>query len=377
MATHLGASTTNAEGTHRGHQACQAVPRPLDSLPTHTGVERKLPRSHGLQGCYPRSTARTSLPSKVYRAAPSPPFTDIFDAPALHHLRAQPPLRDCCCRTRPPSPGPTALRHEEGGGRGSSRGSSASHAPLVVPPPPTSCHRARSPHQPPPDPEGRRGKREQPRPNGLPGCPHTLHPPRRLRRPAATEGDRRADQPLQPEGETEEGGAVEANGGPPRLLSHPPRRHRHPTCSRRASAHRRPLPSSPAAEPPDPASLRRPPAGSSLLALPGAASPPHGSSPPKRTSPNRIYRPAARPAPSDLCPTRKNTPPNAVASAAPQEERGASPPPSLLAPAPTAARRRGRERRWRREGVGVTSRVASQTTQGPFGRRSGTQKNRC
>jgi hypothetical protein len=65
MATHLGASTTNVEGTHRGHQACQVVPRPLDSLPTHTGVERKLPRSHGLQGCYPRSIARTSPPSKV------------------------------------------------------------------------------------------------------------------------------------------------------------------------------------------------------------------------------------------------------------------------------------------------------------------------
>jgi hypothetical protein len=68
--------------------------------------------------------------------------------------------------------------------------------------------------------------------NGLPGCPHTLHPPRRLHHPAATEGDRRADQPLQPEGETEEGGAAEANGGPPRLLSHPPCRHHHPTCRR-------------------------------------------------------------------------------------------------------------------------------------------------
>jgi hypothetical protein len=153
------------------------------------------------------------------RAAPTPPFTDISDAPALHHLRAQPPLRDCRCQTRPPSPGPTALRHEEGGGRGSSRGPSASCAPPVAPPPPTSCHRARSPHQPPPDPEGRRGKREQPRPNSLPDCPHMLHPPRRLRHPAATEGDRRADQPLQPEGETKEGGAAKANGGPPRLLS--------------------------------------------------------------------------------------------------------------------------------------------------------------
>jgi hypothetical protein len=222
MATHLGASTTNAEGTHRGHQACQAVPRPLDSLPTHTGVERKLPRSHGLQGCYPRSTARTSPPSKVYRAAPSPSFTDISDAPALHHLCAQPPLRGCHCRTRPPSPGPTALSHEEGGGRGSSRGPSASqaahtasHAPPVAPPPPSSCHRARSPHQPPPDPEGRRGKREQPWPNGLPGCPHTLHPPRRLHRPAATEDDRCVDQPLQPEGETEEGEQPRPTGGLP------------------------------------------------------------------------------------------------------------------------------------------------------------------
>jgi hypothetical protein len=35
-------------------------------------------------------------------------------------------------------------------------------------------------------------------------------------------------------------------------------------------------------------------------------------------------------------------------------------------PAPAAARRRGRERRWRREGVGVASRVASQTTRGPL-----------
>jgi hypothetical protein len=196
------------------------------------------------------------------------------------------------------------LRHE-GGGRGSSRDPStsqaahtASRAPPVTSPPPTSCHRARSPHQPPPDPEGRRGKREQPRPNGLLSCPHTLHPPRRLRRPAATEGDRRADQPLQPEGETEEGGAAEANGGPPRLLSHPPRRHRHPTCSRRASAHRRPLLSSPA--------------GSSLLALPGAASPL------KRMSPNRIYRPATRSTPSDLRPaaqhekTRPRTPARAL-----------------------------------------------------------------
>jgi hypothetical protein len=204
------------------------------------------------------------------------------------------------------------LRRKEGGGRGSSRGpsaSQASHAPPVTPPPPpTSCHRTRSPHQPPPDPEGRRGKREQSRPNGLLGCPHTLHPPRLLRRPAAIKCDRRADQPLQPKGETEEGGATEANGGPPRLLSHPPRRHRYPTCSRQASARRFSLPPSPATEPPDPASLRRPPAGSSLLVLPGAASPP------KRTSPNRIYRPATRPAPSDLRPaaqhekTRPRTP---------------------------------------------------------------------
>jgi hypothetical protein len=128
MATHLGASTTNAEGTHRGHQACQAVPRPLDSLPTHTGVERKLSRSHGLQGCYPRSTARTSPPSKVYTRCTDSAVHGHIDAPALHHLRAQPPLRDCRCQTRPPSPGPTALRHEEGGGRGSSRGPSASCA---------------------------------------------------------------------------------------------------------------------------------------------------------------------------------------------------------------------------------------------------------
>jgi hypothetical protein len=46
--------------------------------------------------------------------------------------------------------------------------------------------------------------------------------------------------------------------------------------------------------------LRRPPAGSSLLALPGAASPP------KRTSPNRVYRPAARPALSNLRPTAQH-----------------------------------------------------------------------
>jgi hypothetical protein len=207
--------------------------RPAKLSPDHWIHCRHTPEWSGSCRGHMAAKAATCAPPPARRhhlrstsAAPSPSFTDISDAPALHHLRAQPPLRDCRCRTRPPSPGPTALRHEEGGGRGSSRGPSASQAahtascaPPIAPPPPTSCHRARSPHQPPPDPEGRRGKREQPRPNGLPGCPHTLHPPRCLRCPAATEGDRRADQPLQPEGETEEGRAAEANGGPPRLLS--------------------------------------------------------------------------------------------------------------------------------------------------------------
>jgi hypothetical protein len=76
-------------------------------------------------------------------------------------------------------------------------------------------------------------------------------------------------------------------------------------CSRRASVHRLPLPSSPAAEPLDPASLCHPPAGSSLV-LPGATSPPRDASPPKRTDSNRIYRPAARPAPSDLRPAAQH-----------------------------------------------------------------------
>jgi hypothetical protein len=332
MATHLGDSTTNAEGTHRGHQACQAVPRPLDSLPAHTGVERKLPRSHGLQGYYPCSTACTSPPSKVYTRC-------IVSAVHVHIRCSRAPPYACAATVVGPSLpdpataslGPVALRREEGGGRGSSRGPSASqaahvasHAPPVAPPPPTRCHRVRSSHQPPLDLEGRQGKREQPRPNGLLGCPHTLHPPRRLHHPAATEGDRRADQPLQPKGETEEGGAVEAHRGPPRLLSHLPRHHRHPTCSRQASARKCPPLPSLAAKPSDPASLRRPPAGSSLLTLPGAASPPRHTSPPKRTSPNRIYRPAARPTSSDLRPAaqHKKTCPRTLARVPHHKRRG-------------------------------------------------------
>jgi hypothetical protein len=133
MATHLGASTTNAEGTHRGHQACQVVPRPLDSLPTHTGVERKLPRSHGLQGCYPRSTARTSPPSKVY--------TRCTDSTVHGHIR----------RSHAP---PSAC--------------TATVAGLPLPDPTTIARSNRL------APQGGRGKGGQPRPLSLPGCPHGL-----------------------------------------------------------------------------------------------------------------------------------------------------------------------------------------------------------
>jgi hypothetical protein len=151
MVTHLGASTTNAEGTHRGHQACQAVPRPLDSLPAHTGVERKLPRSHGLQGYYPRSTARTSPPSKVYTRC-------TVSAVHAHIRRSRAPPSACAATVAGPplpdpattSPGPVALHRKEG-----------------------------------------RGAAEAPRPPKLPTRPPALHPSRRLHQPVATEHDHR------------------------------------------------------------------------------------------------------------------------------------------------------------------------------------------
>jgi hypothetical protein len=103
-------------------------------------------------------------------------------------------------------------------------------------------------------------------------------------------------------------------------------------------------PLNPAVVSPDPTSLRRPLAGFGLLAQPGSASPPMG------TSPNWIYRPSTRPAPFDLCPTaqhEKNSPSDVGVSATPQEKR-ASPPPSLLAPWVVP---RG-QLRWRRGGRG-------------------------
>jgi hypothetical protein len=167
------------------------------------------------------------------------------------------------------------------------------------------------------------------RPNGLPGCPHTLHPPRRLHHPAD-------DQPLQPEGG--DGGRGSSRGQTGGLLGYHPTHHAAsttPCAATGPSARRRPPPPNVAAVSPDSASLCRPPAGSGLLALPGAASPPCIISPSMGTSPNQIYRPATRLALSDLYPAaqhEKNSPPDTGASATPREKRRASPPPSLLAP---------------------------------------------
>jgi hypothetical protein len=196
--------------------------RPAKLSPDHWIHCRHTPEWSGSCRGHMASKAATRAPPparrhhlRSTRAAPTPPFTDISDAPTLHHLHAQPPLQDCRCRTRPPSLGPTALRHKEGGGRGGSQGPSASQAahtasraPPVTPPPPTSCHRARSPHQPPLTAfqaaltrstrhaaftiqlppratdvltsccnwRGRQRKGEQPRPTGgLPGCCPTRH----------------------------------------------------------------------------------------------------------------------------------------------------------------------------------------------------------
>jgi hypothetical protein len=93
-----------------------------------------------------------------------------------------------------------------------------------------------------------------------------------------------------------------------------------PCAAAGLSTHRRPPPPNPAAVPPNPAALHCLSVGSNLLAMPGAASPPHVASPLMGTSPNRIYRLAAQLAPSDLLPAaqhKKNSPLDADASTAP------------------------------------------------------------
>jgi hypothetical protein len=120
-------------------------------------------------------------------------------------------------------------------------------------------------------------------------------------------------------------------------------------------------PLNPAVVSPDPTSLRRPLAGFGLLAQPGSASPPMG------TSPNWIYRPATRSALFDLCPTaqhEKNSPSDVGASATPQEKR-ASPPPSLLAPWVVP---RG-QLRWRRGGRGGRGGGGGRERESPLRRR--------
>jgi hypothetical protein len=189
----------------------------------------------------------------------------------LLSCRAQPSRCHRCSHPELLLP-PCATRREGEGGQPRPLG------PPVAPPTPTSCHQTRPSHQPPSDPKGRRGKREPPRPNGLPHCPHTLHPPHHLRHPATTERDRRADQLLQPEGEIEKGGAAEAKRGASKLPSHLSCHLHHPICSRRPECAQTPIvakSSRSVALLPDPGSLHRPPTGSGLLTLSGVASPPY------------------------------------------------------------------------------------------------------
>jgi hypothetical protein len=170
----------------------------------------------------------------------------------------------------------------------------ASQAPPVVPPPPTSYHRVRPSHRPPPDPEGKWGKREYSRSNGLPGCPHTLHPPRRLRHLASTERNHHADQPLQLKGGDRGRGSSRGQTGD--LLGCHPTHHAAsatPCIAAGPSARRHPPPLNLVAVPPNPASLGHPLAGSGLLVLPGSASPPCVDTLLMGMSPNRICRPVA------------------------------------------------------------------------------------
>jgi hypothetical protein len=155
MSPQHGASTTDTEGNSRGHSACQAIPQPLDSSSAHTGVEGSLSRPHGLQGCHPRSTARTSPPSKVNtlcgvstvhahdHRSHAPPSARSATAPSLSRRHASIVVRaqnHCCCLA--------------------SRGG------------------------------GERGATEATQPPRLPTRPPKLHPSCRLHQSAATEHDR-------------------------------------------------------------------------------------------------------------------------------------------------------------------------------------------
>jgi hypothetical protein len=363
MSPQHGASTTDTEGNSRGHSACQAIPQPLDSSSAHTGVEGSLSRPHGLQGCHPRSTARTSPPSKVNtlcgvstvhahdHRSHAPPSARSATAPSMSHRHASIVVRaqnHCCCLA------------SRGGGE---RGATEATQPPRLPTRPPKLHPSCRLHQSAATEHDRLTNNQ---PNGLPGSPHTLHPPRRFAIQLPPSAIVVSTSHCNQRGRWRKGEQPRPNGG----LRGCQATSATPCATAGLSTHRRPPPPNPAAVPPNPAALHHLSVGSNLLAMPGATSPPRVASPLMGTSPNRIYRLAAQPAPSDLLPAaqhKKNSPPgrrckHRAVRGEPCCHLPCSPLGSAEGAAPMAAWQRGRKRQQRREGVGV----ASQMTRGLY-----------